>query len=127
ICIYLADRYGYGTLAPKIDDLDRGPYLRWMVFATAVFEPAVYIFGEPGTPEARSQGWGDTPTVYRILDELFSNGPWILGERFSAADVMLGSLLSIALFNQRLPQTPPVKAYNDRISARPAYQRAANF
>ena len=42
ICIYLADRYSYGDLAPALDHPLRGDYLRWMVFSTAVFEPAIY-------------------------------------------------------------------------------------
>jgi glutathione S-transferase len=53
ICLLLADRYGMGTLAPTIDDPARGAYLRWMVFATAVFEPAVYL-DEPQVAEVRA-------------------------------------------------------------------------
>jgi glutathione S-transferase len=127
ICIYLADRYGMGTLAPAIDDPDRGPYLRWMVFSTAVFEPAAYLEEPQDDASARGRGWGKRDTVLAILDDLLAKGPWILGERFSAADVMLGSLVAVTLFNKRVPETPTLKAYNERLAARPACQRAMNF
>src|SRR5436190_11720599 len=50
ICLYLADRYGVGRLAPPLDDPRRGPYLRWAVFATAVLEPAIYLRAEKLDP-----------------------------------------------------------------------------
>jgi glutathione S-transferase len=126
ICIYLADRYSYGGLAPTIEDAARGPYLRWMVFSTAVFEPAIYLV-EPSDPVAASgRGWGDRATVLRTLADTLSRGPWLLGERFTAADVMLGSLLSVALFNNRIPEAASALIdYNERLADRPAYKRAA--
>lgn len=126
ICLYLADRYGLGSLAPATDDALRGPYLRWCVFATAVFEPAVYLTDQPDDDAAVSgRGWGRRETVLDIVGALLAKGPWILGDRFSTADVVLGSLISVALFSQRLSGTPAMTAYNDRISARAAYKAAA--
>ena len=121
ICLYLADRHGYGTLAPRIEEADRGPYLRWMVFSTAVFEPAAYL---PDADEPSGVGWGRKADMLAALEIAISPGPWILGERFSAADVMLGGLVSVALFNKRIAETPAIGAYNARLAARPAYQRA---
>src|SRR5262245_61867530 len=125
ICLYLADRYSYGNLAPKIDALERGPYLRWMVFSTAVFEPAIYL-RESSDPDAASgRGWGDRATALSAIDQALAQGAWLLGEHFSAADVMLGALISIALFNQRIPSaSAALTEYNRRLQARPAYQRA---
>ncbi|MGA0602265.1 glutathione S-transferase family protein [Caulobacter sp. KR2-114] len=126
ICLYLADRYGLGTLAPATDDPLRGPYLRWCVFATAVFEPAVYLTDQPDDDASASgRGWGRRETVLSLMDDLLAGGPWILGERFSTADVVLGSVISVALFTGRMPATPETMAYNDRISAREAYKTAA--
>jgi glutathione S-transferase len=126
ICLYLADRYSYGTLAPARDEGARGPYLKWMVFSTAVFEPSVYL-DEPQDPVmASGRGWGDRAIVVDAIDDALKHGPWLLGERFTAADVMLGSLLSIALFNRRVAAPPAsFTAYNARLAARAAYQRAA--
>lgn len=126
ICLYLADRYGYGTLAPKIDDPARGAYLRWTVFSTAVFEPAIYL-NEPKDAQAASgRGWGERDTVLDVVEGAVTRGPWLLGDRFTAADVMLGAVLSVAIFNKRFPERDVLNAYNARLAARPAYQRAAD-
>ncbi len=126
ICLYLADRYSYGTLAPERDHPARGPYLTWMVFSTAVFEPSTYR-DEPQDAESSSgRGWGSRASVVDTIDQALQRGPWLLGDAFSAADVMLGSLLSVALFNHRIEAPPPsFIAYNKQLEARGAYQRAA--
>jgi glutathione S-transferase len=126
ICIYLADRYGLGAMAPALDDPRRGPYLRWMVFSTAVFEPVIYFDDDNNPVAASGRGWGDRKRVLQSLDDTLRNGPWLLGEQFSTADVMLGSLISVALFNGRIaePATSLI-AYNERLSERSAYKRAA--
>jgi glutathione S-transferase len=126
ICIYLADRYSLSKLAPALDDVRRGLYLRWMVFSTAVFEPAIYLDDDSDATAASGPGWGERKRVLQSLDDALSSGPWLLGAHFSAADVMLGSLLSVALFNGRIAEpAAALLAYNQRLGERPAYQRAA--
>lgn len=126
ICIYLADRYSMGVMAPALDDPRRGLYLRWMVFSTAVFEPAIYFDDDNDPVAASGRGWGERKRVLQSLDEALCNGPWLLGEDFSAADVMLGSLLSVTLFNGRIADpAASLVAYNQRLSERLAYKRAA--
>jgi glutathione S-transferase len=128
ICIYLADRYSLGHLAPHLDEVRRGSYLKWMVFSTAVFEPAIYGTEDNDMAAASGRGWGLRSRVLDVLDETLAVGPWLLGDTFTAADVMLGSLLSIALFNRQIEPAPgSLVAYNERLSARPAYQRAAQI
>jgi glutathione S-transferase len=61
-----------------------------------------------------------------VLTEALAKGPWLLGDQFSAADVMLGSLLSIALINKRLPKEPVLTAYDARLTEREAYKRAVD-
>src|SRR5580698_10228030 len=96
ICLYLADRYGYGTLAPKVEQSDRGPYLKWTVWSTAVLEPAREL--QLTTVVPPKSGWGvGWPQWERVLQELaeaVTGRQWLLGDRFTAADVMLGSVLS---------------------------------
>ena len=57
ICIYLADKYGYGTLAPKIEDERRGPYLKWMVYSTAVLEPRARRKSRPSSRRSTDMAW----------------------------------------------------------------------
>jgi glutathione S-transferase len=124
ICLYLADRYGYGTLAPRVEDPARGTYLRWAVFAGTVLEPGI---GQPHADPTTAfrVGWGDFESVLRSLEHAIAPGPYVLGERFSAADVALGAVVSFALTTKALPERPPFVAYDRRLAARPAYQAAA--
>jgi glutathione S-transferase len=124
ICLYLADRYSPGVLAPAFDDPARGAYLRWAVFSTAVLEPAVYAHAIGNVANGFGVGWGDFDAVRQALDHAVTPGPWLLGARFTAADVALGANISVALFNKMLPATPALAAYNERLSARPAYKAA---
>jgi glutathione S-transferase len=126
ICLYLADRYGSGALAPRLDEPDRGPYLRWMVWSTAVLEPARELQLTTVFPpkSAWGVGWPAWELVLKEFAEAVEHRQWLLGERFSAADVMLGSVLSISLFCEMIPPLPPLVAYNDRLSDRPANQKA---
>jgi len=124
ICLYLADRYGYGALAPKVDDPARAAYLRWAVFSTAVLEPA-YQTKTLGLSAFR-HGWGDLDSVLASIRQALAKGPWLLGETFTAADVALGSPLTVGLFTEQLPEDPVLVAYNARLSERPAYRAARN-
>lgn len=126
ICLYLADRYGSGTLAPRNDEPDRGPYLKWMVWSTAVLEPARELQLTTLLPpkSAWGVGWPAWELVVKELASALEHRQWLLGDRFSAADVMLGSVLSIGLFCEMIPPLPPLVAYDERLTARPANQRA---
>ncbi|MBS0470502.1 MAG: glutathione S-transferase family protein [Proteobacteria bacterium] len=124
ICLYLADRYGYGVLAPKIEDPRRGAYLRWTVFATAAFEPAAYL-ATRDAEQARHVGWGLQSTMLDTFEQALHPGPWLLGDMFSAADVVLGGVFAVAYFNKRIPSRATFDAYNARITERPAFKRAS--
>ncbi len=128
ISLYLADRYGAGTLAPRLEDAARGPYLSWTVWATAVLEPASALEGREA-PGARPGDWafGFGP----LADELEplraaveAPGGWLLGDRFSGADVMVGAVVAMRLFTGELPRLPWLAAYGDRCRAREAFKRA---
>jgi glutathione S-transferase len=129
ICLYLADRYGYGALAPKVEDPNRGPYLKWMVWSTAVLEPARELQLTTVVPPKNDWGvgWPTWELVLKELADAVAHRPWLLGDRFSAADVMLGSVLSVGLFCEMIPPLPALTAYNERLAARPANQRAGQL
>jgi glutathione S-transferase len=126
IAIYLADRYGYGTLAPKIDEADRGPYLKWMVFSTAVVDPVATLHEQKIDLPGFNFSFGAFDDMVRVLTGVLKDREYLLGRRFSAADVVLGGTLSRLLYQKVLPQEPVLLDYNSRLTAREAFHRAAD-
>lgn len=126
ICLYLGDRYGYGTLAPRIEEPLRGAYLSWMVWSTAALDPARATAGVtlPQKPGGWGVGWRPLPEAMRILAEALAHGPYLLGETFTAADVMVGATLAMGRHTGEIPADPVLDAYVQRLEARPANQRA---
>ena len=124
ICLYLADRYADAGLAPAVDALGRGRFLYWMMFTPAVLEPAMAEkFGGWETNKL-SHGWGDYDSMVKTLENGLKQGPWLMGEQFTAADVMVGSSANFLKMFNILPDSPAIEAYIERCLARPAYQRA---
>jgi glutathione S-transferase len=124
ICLYLADRYAIGELAPAIDDPARGKFLYWLMYTPAVIEPAMSEkFHGVETNRYRS-GWGDFDLMIETLERGIEGGDWILGDHFTAADVMLGSSVVFMRMFDMLPVSETLSGYADRCLARPAYQRA---
>jgi glutathione S-transferase len=124
ICIYVADRYCPGSLAPAIHEPSRGKYLYWSIYTPAVVEPAMSEkFNKVEANRVRS-GWGDFDLMIKAFDEGLAGKEWILGEQFSAADVMLGSSAVFMRMFEMLPDTKNIGDYADRCMARPAFQKA---
>ncbi len=124
ICLYLADRYSVGNLAPAVDSDDRGRFLYWMYFTPAVIEPAMAEKFNNVKTNPQSAGWGDFDSMIATLTKGLADGPWIMGDHFSAADVMVGSSVVFMRMFKILPDSPELNAYADRCLARPAYQAA---
>lgn len=125
IYLYLADLYPEAGLAPAIGDPLRGPYLRWMIFYNASFEPAAVdrALKREGGPKAMLP-YGDTDVTFNTVLDQLAKGDWILGDRFTAADVLWGMALSWMVAFKIFPETPVVTAYLARLDARPATVRA---
>lgn len=124
ICIYVADRYCMGTLVPPLDDPQRGKYLYWTMYTPAVIEPAMSEKFNQVESNRRRSGWGDFDLMIETWDEALAGRDWILGDQFTAADVMLGSSAIFLRAFEMLPDTRNLGAYADRCLARPANQRA---
>jgi len=124
ICIYLADRFAPGSLAPALDAPERGQYLYWTIYTPAVVEPSMSEkFNNVESNRFRS-GWGDFDLMIETWDAALEGRDWIVTDHFTAADVMLGaSAIFLRMFNM-LPPTNNLDAYADRCMARPAYQRS---
>ena len=124
ITIFLADLYAEAGLAPAIDDPLRGPYLRWLVFYGSSFEPAIVdkaMTRDPGTPAMSPYGSYDI--VIDAVCEQLRTGPYLLGERYTAADVLWGMALTWTTMFKLVPERPEIMAYLGRIGSRPALAR----
>lgn len=124
ICALLADRFGYGSLAPKIDSQDRGPYLKWLVYATAVVDPAIAVHASSLVAPLQHTTWDTAQGVVEILDHALDDQSWLLGDWFTAADVAIGSIIAMARFNNQLPESHILDEYIERLRERPAFQRS---
>lgn len=124
IGLYLADRYPSAGLAPPADHPDRGRYLYWMVFTPGVIEPAMAERFNGWEPNRGQHGWGDFNSMVDTLERGLQPGPWLLGEHFSAADVLVGSSVNFMRMFGILPDSAALTAYVDRCTQRPAFRRA---
>jgi glutathione S-transferase len=124
IYLYLGDLFPEAKLAPPLGDPLRGPYLRWMVFYAACFEPAVAdraLKREPG--QQMMSPYGDYDTMLTTLTAQLARGTYILGEHFCAADVLWGTALMWTTMFKLVPETSEISEYVARIAARPAVAR----
>ena len=126
ICTYLADAFPDKKLNVPIGDPRRGPYLKWLFFGPGCFEPAVIDRAAPRKEPARRAmlGYGDFDTTMNVVAKAVEKGPWIMGEHFTAADVVIGSNMRWGTIFKLVPERPEFVAYAARIAARPAAQRA---
>jgi glutathione S-transferase len=125
ICAYVAERYPQAKLAPALGDSKRAKYLYWLFFGPGCVEPAMVQLATKIEMNPMSAGWGDAQRVFDVLDVCLQKGPWLLGESFSAADIVIGSGLNFAVrLFKMVPSRPSFDAYIARCMARPAFQRA---
>jgi glutathione S-transferase len=126
ICAYLADAFPQAGLGPRDDE--KADYYRWLFYAAGPVEAAVSnkAMGWEPTPEReRMFGYGNFDRVVAVLDELFSLRDYVCGDRFTGADVYLGSQIMFPLQFGQLPERDSLLRYRDRLQGRDAYKRAA--
>ena len=121
IVIYLADLFPKAGLTPALDDPLRGPYLRWLVYYGSSFEPAVVdrALKREQAPLAMSP-YGDFDTMLKTLTDQLAKEPYLLGDRFTAADVLWGTALRWTTAFKIVPEVPVIMDYIKRMMARPA-------
>jgi glutathione S-transferase len=125
IAAYVAERYPKAKLAPPLGEPLRAKYLYWLFFGPGCIEPAMVQIATKIEMNPVAAGWGDSQRVIDVLDNALQKGPWILGENFSAADIVIGSGLNFAVrLFKMIPARPSFDAYIARCMARPAFQRA---
>ncbi|MBI1651254.1 glutathione S-transferase family protein [Hyphomicrobium sulfonivorans] len=125
ICCYLADAFPHAGLAPAIGDPLRGPYLKWLFYAPSCIEPAMIenAANIELTPRGMT-GWGSYDRVMATLRGAVGKAsPYLLGERFTTADVVIGATLRFGMSFKTIPELPEFVAYAKRLEERPALQR----
>ena len=126
ICTYLADEFPDKKLNVPVGSPARGVYLKWLFFGPSVIEPAMTdrAFPRKESPRAASVGWRDFDTVLQIVSNALAKGPYLMGEQFTAADIVIGSGLRYGMMFKLIPERQEFQEYVGRITARPAAQRA---
>ena len=126
ICTYLADEFPQAKLNIPVGTPRRGVYLKWLFFGPGCMEPAVIDRAAPRKEEARRGmlGYGDFDTTMNVVAKAVEKGPWLMGEQFTAADVVVGSNIRWGSIFKLIPERKEFVDYAARIAARPAAQRA---
>ncbi|MET1754729.1 glutathione S-transferase family protein [Novosphingobium sp. RD2P27] len=125
ICLYLAEMHPEASLLPN--DAEMADYYRWTFFAAGPIEQCITsraLKFEPSAEQEGMAGWGSFDRTMRTLETFFSDRTWVCGERFTMADVYVGSSIDWGLTFGILPPSQPIVAYAERVQARPAYKAA---
>ena len=125
IALYLTDAFPDANLGPRVGDPKRGAYLTWLAYYAGVMEPAFMSkFMQMDVPRGTA-AWVNADEALAQVNATLSAGPYLLGERFSSADVLYSSTFALFLGSPMLPESPVLRDYVNRCTARPAYARAA--
>jgi glutathione S-transferase len=118
ICLYLGDKFPEAKLAPKIGAPERGRYLSLMVYSTSQLEPAMgdTLLKVQSLPQ---RGWTDFETAKDVIEGELGDGPYLFGDWFTAADIMIGSMFIWKRIFGAPPDRPKLEVYVDRLLARP--------
>lgn len=126
ICTYLADAFPDAGLAPSIGDKMRAPYLTWLVYADGVFDPVLAAKAHGHEYMGSGYSYGSFAEMIANLERTLSSRPYIAGDRFTAADTQIGGGINYAKNVLRiLPDKPVFNDYFERVTQRPAFQRAS--
>ncbi|MFM9845859.1 MAG: glutathione S-transferase family protein [Hyphomicrobiaceae bacterium] len=127
ICTYLADEFPQARLNVPVGDPRRGVYLKWLFYGPSCVEPAIMDGAFPRKEQAprSAVGHANIETVLDVLTTATAAAkPYLLGEQFTAADVVIGSGLRWGTMFKLIPERPEFKAYVGRLAERPALKRA---
>lgn len=121
---YLADAFPQRGLAPPIGDALRGPFLRWIAIYGSAFEPAMIDHAQKRVSEPRAMSpYGSYEEIVGLVRGQLATGPFLFGERFTAADLLWGTALRWMVVFGLLESTPEIASYIDRIASRDSVHR----
>lgn len=121
ICAYLAEKFPEHGLTPPLGSKERGLFLQWIVFATTTLEPALVALSREDADELVRDRW---KTCCGVVERALEGKPYLLGEQFTAADVVIGAVIWWARSAGRLDKDSKLAEYGARLRKRPAAMRA---
>jgi len=126
ICTYVGDVLPAARLAPATDSPLRAAYATWMAYVPGVLEPAMadLMFPRQSEPPPLALGWPRYDLALRRVENALREGPYLLGQEFSAADVLAGSLLQWLHAWRKLPESPVFERYLATLAGREGLRRA---
>jgi glutathione S-transferase len=126
IITYLADEFPAAGLAPPIGSPSRGAFLRWMFFGAGCIDSAFIdrMLARPAPERTGAIGYGRYEDFIDTLERVISVSPYLLGDKFTAADLYIGSQIGFGLMTKSLEPRPSFLAYAERVTSRPASRRA---
>ncbi|MBO6796941.1 glutathione S-transferase family protein [Maricaulis sp.] len=127
ICLYLADAHPDAGLTPAIGEAGRASLMRWMFFGSAVMEPASFDKATGRDAPAGAIGWGNWERVLETLRQGLERKSYLVNDRFSAADIALGSTMSFLMNFNMMEKDPLFVSYVERLTARPAFIKASEI
>ena len=124
ICAYLAEAFPQAGLAPLPEE--KADYYRWLFFAAGPVESAITnnaLGLQTDEKTSRMAGYGTLEATIDTLEKAVGDGPFICGERFTAADVYVGAQVDWGLSFKTIPSRPAFENYAARLRERPAYKK----
>lgn len=124
IALYLTDKFPKAGLGPTVGQTGRGAYLSWLVYYGSVLEPA-FMSKFTNTPVPRPQaGWVEMEQAMGHVIAQLSKTPYLLGDAFSAADVLYGTTFAMFGKSPMMPKSEVIDLYVKHVTERPALARA---
>jgi glutathione S-transferase len=124
IALYLTDRFPQNGLGPVVGDPKRGSYVSWLAYYAGVMEPSWMSAYMKWEIPRGTAGWVNTDEVMDLINATLAKGPYVLGDKFSAVDILIGTTFKLFMGSPILEKTELLEGYVNRITNRPAYARA---
>ena len=123
ITVFLTDKYPAAKLGPLPGQKKRGEYLSWLAYRSGVLEPAILARRFDVKHVHGAMGWAPADEVEGLLNSRLTAQPYLLGDHFSAADLMIGGTLNYLMMAKMVQETPAFKDYAVRVTDRPAFRK----
>ncbi len=124
IALYLTDKFTQNGIGPLVGERARGAYVSWLAYYAGVMEPAWMSAYMKWEIPRGTAGWVKTDEEMDLVNATLEQGPYILGEKFSAMDVLMATTFKMFLGSPLLAPTPLLESYVKRVTDRPAFARA---